>query len=254
MMLTGLTALLTRPLEKSASLQEKLVQLGARVLCLPVLEIQALPLSQQHKNLLLDLDHYSHVIVVSATAAQISLGWAEEYWPQWPIQQQWIAVGKKTAELIRQAGLDCAVPEQGSDSEALLNLPALAQAQKVLLIRGEGGRELIRDTLQKRGARVDELVVYRRAMPEYQAQNEILLRLQQHYPDIQLVHSGDSLTNLLAIADRFSLPARETPLLVVSERVKAQALAEGCQSVTVANSPYDQGFIDSLVSWYAQQS
>lgn len=252
--LTGLTVLLTRPLEKSESLKARIEQLGARVLSLPVLEIQPLELSQHHKNLLLQLDQYSHVIVVSATAAKISLEWAEDYWPQWPIQQQWLAVGEKTAQLIRQAGLDCSVPPgQGSDSEALLKSPLLEQAQKVLLIKGEGGRELIRDTLQKQGIRVDELEVYRRGRPDYQANDKNINQLRQGYAHIQLVHSGDSLSNLLSIADCFDLPVRSTPLLVVSERVRQQALAAGCQTVMVADSPYDQGFLDALMSWYAQQ-
>lgn len=63
-------------------------------------------------------------------------------------------------------------PEQGDDSEALLAVPRLAEAlskpaPKVLILRGEGGREFFAETLRSRGVQVDILELYRRQRPDY---------------------------------------------------------------------------------------
>ncbi len=73
------------------------------------------------------------------------------------------AVGAATAEHLAVAGIRAGFPEQAS-SEGLLSLPEFADARglTVLIVCGEGGRDLLETTLTARGARVEKLVVYRR--------------------------------------------------------------------------------------------
>ncbi|MBM3341571.1 MAG: uroporphyrinogen-III synthase, partial [Betaproteobacteria bacterium] len=57
------------------------------------------------------------------------------------------------------------------DSEALLATPFLREVagQHVVIFRGDGGRELLGDTLRARGARVQTVTCYRRGKPTFDA-------------------------------------------------------------------------------------
>ena len=71
--LLGLNVLNTRPLARAVSLQNALLATGARVQQLPLLEIDALPLTAEAQQWLRDLDRYRWVFVVSPTAAELGL-------------------------------------------------------------------------------------------------------------------------------------------------------------------------------------
>jgi uroporphyrinogen-III synthase len=75
------------------------------------------------------------------------------------------AVGPGTArELRRHTAAPVLVPARRFDSEGLLELPELAAVagRRVVIFRGEGGRELLGEELSARGARVEYAECYRR--------------------------------------------------------------------------------------------
>ena len=68
--------------------------------------------------------------------------------------------------------MDVSFPAEGDDSEALLELASLREAiagpdPRVLILRGEGGRELLAERLRELGASVEYLELYRRELPRY---------------------------------------------------------------------------------------
>lgn len=77
-----------------------------------------------------------------------------------------IAVGRATAEALRAAGCRQVIaPENGQDSEAVLRLNFWQQqpvGSKLLIISGEGGRNLLATALAERGWQVARAAVYRR--------------------------------------------------------------------------------------------
>ncbi|MGE8399789.1 MAG: hypothetical protein ACN6NZ_07605, partial [Burkholderiales bacterium] len=78
----GWRLLLTRPSEDSAALAATLAEVGVFSSSLPLLEIQALPVSDSQRATLLELDRYCALIVVSKPAAYLGLGLLRAYWPQ----------------------------------------------------------------------------------------------------------------------------------------------------------------------------
>lgn len=89
-------------------------------------------------------------------------------WPRLaglPFAANLACVGRASADkLAALSGRAVLHPPHGNDSDALLTLPPLQQlaGQTVLIVRGDGGRPQLGETLARRGARVHYAEVYRR--------------------------------------------------------------------------------------------
>ncbi len=158
------TVLITRPDGQAATLLNQLRAAGHAALQRPALLIEPLPMSDADRRLLMDLDQFHAVFFVSANAARLALEAMADLWPQWPVGVHWLAVGRATAEVIAAAGLTPETPASGFNSEAMLNLPCLTDVgdRRVLICRGETGRDWLAARLRERGAEVTLMPFYRR--------------------------------------------------------------------------------------------
>jgi uroporphyrinogen-III synthase len=156
--------LVTRPRGQQQALMDALRQAGYQPLHSPALHIEPLPVSDTTRRVLMDLDLFHAVFFASSNAARLALAAMADIWPQWPVGVHWLAVGKATAAEITRWHLQPTVPDGGFNSEAVLSLLCLQQLteKKVLLCRGDSGRELLAQTLAERGAEVVTLPFYRR--------------------------------------------------------------------------------------------
>lgn len=234
-----------RPEPQASRLAACLSAEGADVWVAPLLEIEGLPETSDSRRPLLDLDLFDHVVVTSAAAAQFGLAWIENSWPQLPVGLSWWAIGTATADVLTRYGVKARVAESGFDSEALLAETELQSVagQRVLLLTGEGGRELLADTLRQRGAQLLELPLYRRVCPHYPSGwllNELTLRRCNWI----VVTSGQLLNNLL---EYLSAPQCLARLLVPSERLRQQAVAAGFNAVSQSLGASDQAVLDALL-------
>lgn len=163
-MATPETVVVTRPEGQQAAMMRLLEGAGYRPVHVPALRIEPLPVGEDGRRLLMDLDQYHAVFFVSVNAVNLGVAAMADYWPQWPLGVHWLAVGEATARALEAAGLPAERPGHGQDSESVLTLPCLRdlRERKVLVLRGEGGRELFGRRLRDRGARLDYISLYRR--------------------------------------------------------------------------------------------
>lgn len=233
--MTGWRLLLTRPAAESAALAATLGAAGVYSSSLPLLEIEALAASAEQRTILLALDRYRAVIAVSKPAARLGLELLARYWPQPSANQRWFSVGAGTAQILADYlephGLGVSYPRQGDDSETLLALPELRQAlavanPRVLILRGEGGRELLAETLRARGVVVDYLELYRRVLPAYPP-GTLLQTVRGERLNALLVSSAQGFEHLQQLAGAAWPELARLPLLVPSPRVAALARAAG---------------------------
>lgn len=229
MSLHGLHVLNTRPAHQSAGLSEALREAGAVVDELPLIAIVPRDISAAEKRLLMDLDRYNGVFFVSANAVRLGLEAIADYWPQWPHQLPAYAVGRHTAQGLEATAVTVHVPAQ-ADSEGLLALPALQQlqGQRFLLLRGVGGRELLPQTLRARGAVVDIIELYHRALPADATTRWQTLAVP---PQVVLLTSPDALRHWQAVAGAAAL---QCDWLVVSARMRELAQAAGARVIEAA--------------------
>lgn len=230
--LSGLHVLNTRPAHQAVELSTALRDAGARVSELPLIEIRTLEPDAEARSLLLDLDRCDAVFFVSANAARLGLDAVAGFWPQWPLGVCVYAVGARTAAVLHDAALSVSVPAQ-ADSEGLLAMPELQDmhGRRCLVFRGDGGRELLPETLRARGARVDVLALYRRVLPaDATAQWQALHR---DTPQLVILTSPDALRHWQRIAGEDALAPQ---WLVVSARMRAQAEAAGARVIEASGA------------------
>ena len=253
--LEGHTVLVTRPLKQARQFIERLEQSGGNGLLFPVIEIR--PLVDATQQQALDsLDQYDMILFISANAVQHFLPILDSLsLDKHDLKPEIAAIGKASALALKAAGISVSiVPEQGYDSEALLAHSAFQAAKieqrRLLLVKGQGGRELITQTLQQRGAQVDEMPLYQRIKP-LQDMGVNRQQLSQNWHTLGVscitVTSIESLQNLYDMLDN---PGRtellKTALVVPSLRVNERAIALGFEQVNIAESAHDSDMLRAV--------
>lgn len=151
----------------------------------------------------------------------------------------WLAVGAGTAAALRSHGVANVQAPQRMDSEGLLDLPALDMLDglQAALVTAPGGRGVIAQTLQARGARLQRVDVYQRQplrLPPRQLQR---LR-HQPTPWVLALSSAEALA-LLQAQLPLDLLARlqAQPVVAASPRLLALAREAGFARVALAEGP-----------------
>ncbi|GGC69746.1 uroporphyrinogen-III synthase [Marinobacter halophilus] len=247
--LQGRRILICRPEPEASRLAEVFRSVGANVRLMPLVTREPLPETPERRALLQELNNFRHIIAVSPYAAKLLLDEIEQWWPQMPMGLQWYGVGAGTAAVFSKQGLRPRRPTQGWTSEALLALPSLQQLEheKVLLARGEQGRELIRETLEQRGARISVLPLYRRFRPYYPPE-QVQDNFDRFQPEVIIALSGETLNNLIEIGANYHQTLYHALLVVPAERIAEQARSAGFSSLLVPDGLADVDLVTSVAS------
>jgi len=165
--LQGVGVVITRPREPAEAAARALEREGARAFVFPALAIEDLEPTAELEAALAALPEASLAIFVSANAVERGLAAARARAP-WPAGVEVAAVGEATAEALRNSGFAHVISPSGRhDSDALLDTARLrsVRGENIIVFRGEGGRERLRQELESRGARVWYAQCYRRVRP-----------------------------------------------------------------------------------------
>jgi len=143
-----------------------IADLGGEAILFPAIEIE-LQAENEITRKLQDAGKFDLVVFVSPNAARAAMP-AIRRAGEMLRHVRLAAVGAGTAtELEREGAREIIVPDSGFDSEALMEtLRALRpQPRRVLIVRGEGGREWLAESMRTMGAEVEYLECYRRLKP-----------------------------------------------------------------------------------------
>lgn len=238
-----MTPLVVRPRPQADALAARLRAAGHAPLVHPLLELRP---GDDLASLSHHLQHAQIAIVVSRHAVLFARDFLLQTGQTWP-NIEYFAVGEASAEALREAGLTGTFPVDPR-SEGLLALPGLqaVAGKRVVILRGNGGRELIADTLRERGADVTCLSVYHRHYPHQDG--ELLCRQwQQAGLDSLLVTSGELLDALLtATPVEYREWLLRLPLFVPSPRIAEQAAQAGFLDITTARGADHDALLAAL--------
>lgn len=218
--------LITRPEPTSETLAVPIRQLGYVPVMFPAMVIKDAPnvqiLSQQ------SLDSYHKAVFISPVSVDKFAQYLSAFRLTCPQKLIFLAIGEDTACWIKKK--ICLTPANAIlwpkhppfNAEQLLALTALQQEQinhqAILLCQGLTGSEVIRQTLEKRGATVTALRLYQRCLPEKKAS-----------PNIETIRciictSIQALQNLLLL---FGSRVKQKKFLVSSEKIRAYMQVAG---------------------------
>ena len=235
------TVVLTRPQADSERLSEALQNEGFQTRVMPIITIEAIPTAEQAPAPSVSDD--TLCIFISANAVRFGLPQMGSALAR-DSDLTVIAVGNKTRDTLAAEGIQAQVPVR-ADSEGLLAMPALSapDSRDVVIVKGEGGRELLASELTGRGARVTEWACYRRCWPEVDVSGLIEISAGLIFQ----ASSGEMVSRLSELlagggqADLF-----QSSIIVPSDRVARLATEIGWGQVIRAEDASDDAFIRAL--------
>ncbi len=246
-MLEGKTIWLTRPAGQADSLAAALEEKRVKVSSLPMLAIEPLALDESIKAKILELDQYDLLFFISTNAASLGMALIQDYWPQFPVRLAVYAVGPTTAAVLERFDVAAEYPAELMSSEALLALESLSDIEhkKALIVRGVNGRELLAESLNSRGARVEYLEIYRRVCPDYEP--GVLGQVYKNAsPDAVVVTSAEALANFTVLLQRDGLTPSSMPIYVSSPRLADLARELEFKQMITMSGADDKAIIESI--------
>lgn len=233
--LSGATVVVTRPAHQAEPLCRAVESAGGKVIRFPAVEILAPRAPGLARSRLGKLRPGDWIVFVSANAVLEGL----DYLPDGRIPRgvNVAAVGPATARVLRErASVSPLLPLKRHDSEGLLECPELADlsGRRVVIVKAPRGRRLLGRELRRRGATVENALVYRRARPSVPA-GSLGRQLPRRGIVMTTVTSGELLDNLIRVVDAEALTRlQRSPLVAAGERVAGLARWAGFRDVATA--------------------
>ncbi|WP_084169839.1 fused uroporphyrinogen-III synthase HemD/membrane protein HemX [Paraburkholderia ferrariae] len=264
------TVVITRPSGQSGTLGSQLAARGIATFDFPLISIEAVRDDALLREALSALDRYALVVFVSPNAVDRAFAVYGPISSIWPHALPVAVVGPASVAALARHGVASpahrvispagAADEEPArfDSESLyaaleteLGPDALA-GKRVLIVRGDGGREWLADRLREAGAEVEAVAAYRRVAPEPSiAAWARVHTLLAGAPHAWLVTSSEGVRNLDALA-REHLTAGEiaelhhAPLVAPHPRIAETARGVGFDRITVSGAG-DERIVETLL-------
>jgi uroporphyrinogen-III synthase len=250
--LAGRHVVVTRPAGQAAHFATALTGQGAIPVFCPALEIREVEDVTPVLEAAIHLDSYDLAVFVSPNAIEKALALILPR-RAWPAALRVAALGKSSERALARHGIhDVISPPLRFDSEALLELAELndVEGKRIVIFRGDGGRELTGDTLKARGAMVDYVTCYRRVRPQLDPA-PLLGLWQEGRLDAVTLTSSEGLRNFFEMVGHLGQAwLRKTPSFVPHARIAGQAQALGLGKV-IATGPGDDGLMAGLMQYFS---
>lgn len=252
--LAGRGIVITRPAHQAEPLAELIRQHGGTPILFPVLEILDAE-DLQPLNAIIDrLDDFDLAIFISPNAVQKAMNLIKAR-RELPEKLKIAAIGRGSTKELKHFGVTQVIaPTTRFDSENLLAMPELqdVSGKRIVIFRGDGGREVLGDTLVSRNAQIEYAECYRRRKPDISA--SVLLRswVRNELHAIT-VTSAEGLHNLYDMVGKLGRQwLAKTPVFVPHERIAKVASELGLEQVIVTAST-DEGMLEGLIEWFSKR-
>ena len=253
--LTGIGIAITRPIDQAKKLSALISETGGTPILFPLIEITPLADYSQFQAAISDIKDYDWAIFISSNAVQNGMPRLVKAGTLPSLK--FAAIGPVTSSELQGFGVkDVLTPlshvQDGDeskirfDSESLLALLEMnnVTGKKILMVRGVGGRDVLAETLRKRGAQVTFAECYQRINPQTNC-----ALLAQFYREKELhgivVTSSEAMRHLLDLAGN-AYWLNNVTLFVNHARIAELPKQLGLK-VVVANAAGDESMLSKLI-------
>ncbi|MBS0349832.1 MAG: uroporphyrinogen-III synthase, partial [Proteobacteria bacterium] len=161
-MLQNKTIVITRPIHQAKKLDDLLKQNGYQTILFPTIIIETID-NRLYKKALDRINQYHIAIFVSANAVNDNIVNALKK----NLHILIIAIGPGTAQSLRSRGITHLIVPATYNSQGIIMMAELQNIQnkQIAIFCGEPARPLLKDALQERSAKVNQIICYRRQRP-----------------------------------------------------------------------------------------
>ena len=248
---------ITRPRLQSLEFSKRLDAAGHPTVVFPLLEISSLSNTTALRAALERLHEFALAAFVSPNAIDATFA----HISRWPTEVALAVMGESSRRALARHGVTAdkyritsPLDARRSDSQTLLEALDLARLRsgKVLILRGETGRELLADALRSAGAEVEQIAAYRRTATML---TPMLATTLQHLLDTAncwVITSSEALQVLMqqvaqVDAENGVVKIQRKKLYVPHVRIQEVAQALGFESVVLTDAG-DDGLFSTLQS------
>jgi uroporphyrinogen-III synthase len=251
-MLTGKTILITRSINASSEIQERLESQGASVVCLPTIEITAPDSWDDCDETIWKLAEYDCVCFTSKNTVEKFVQRIRFIRPQalnTLATRNLYAVGEKTKSTLEANGFTVQPIPQKYSAE---NLAQSFYGQNIsgrhfLLPKSNIAFDVLPNELRSLGAVVDEIVIYKTVVPESENLEHVRVFLTDGKIDIVTFFSPSSVRNFI---EMIGVDALQRMIIAVIGPTTAEAVKEaGLEVDIVAKQQTAESLVQGIVDY-----
>ena len=249
--LYGKTIVVTRPLAQAQEICETLELHQANVVHFPVMQIIAADDLSVATQFFKNIQKYRIIIFTSSNAVQYAAELAKDLNITFH-SAILAAIGPATKSELEDLGYQVKIyPVTKYTSEALLQHHDLQNLvdQDILIIKGQGGREILLQELRARGAKVGQAIVYQRTLPENR--NPIDLTSLTQQDTAILIYSAEAAQNLWSMCSKSEQAwISNVTFIMGSERIAETTISvEVAKKTIIAENPSDDAMFNAVINW-----
>lgn len=253
--LTGINILVTRPAHQADNFADRIRAAGGIPVLFPALQILDTQDQRPLRDAVERLDEFDLAIFISPNAVSKAMGLIQAKLTL-SKKLKFAAVGQGTARALESFGVDKVIaPTIRFDSEALLDMAELQQVsgKRVVIFRGDRGRELLGNSLLKRGAVLEYVECYRRVKPSTDLA-PLLKAWAAGKMGAITISSSEGLRNIFdMVGETGQIWLKKTPLFVPHERIARSAEELGFTQV-ILTAAGDEGLLQGLVNYFRSET
>lgn len=197
--LLGKTVLVTRGKEQAKAFSEKLRKAGATPIEIPLILISPSSHREEIERCVRQLPNYDWLIFTSANGVRFFFPFVKKETPLPKVA----VVGKKTAAALKTYGVSPAAIPSEFVAEGMIEAlkPLVKPRDRVLLVKGNLARPVLRDALINMGADVTDLIVYETLMNE-SGKEQLLYLLRERKLDVITFTSSSTVQSFIRMMEK----------------------------------------------------
>lgn len=256
--LFGRRIVVTRAREQASDFKSMLTELGAHCIEFPTIGIEPPPSWEPLDAAISRLSTYHWIIFTSVNGVRFFM---ERLWEAGSDVRalkgiRLAAIGPKTAEAVGKYGLRLDLVPGEYRAEAILEELSgeKLEGQRFLMPRALVARDILPETLTRKGAHVDVVPAYQTVLPKHQS-SDILSLFQQGDIDCLTFTSSSTVSNFFSLFQRDEiLPLLKKVVIACIGPITAETAKKYDLSVNVMPSDYTiPGLVEAIRSYFEEK-